>query len=431
LTASSSAVSDSSQNRFRIYFESPAELDRVPKALRRNPNKRWRRASSSVAPSVAGARAGREDTVATVDEAVEPTAEVPTETLAVAAEADQAVLVEEVNGEQPGAAAAVGAIAEAPQESAEDAVEDVTETPLAVPTDNTDTTTQGATEAVNGEQRDAVNGDSTAPADASAQDPAESATAISGESHDEIAVTATLEAEDEEIGDVSMRTDGGDLAGLVSGEVDAAPSVEATEASAEAAAEPTANGHADKADSANANEAPTSAPATASANAPSAQSADNAAAAYKSRTRRRSSVSSAGSADDAVIDPSIPTPSTNRVSILYEGSSRRICVDADLVSKVRIHRAEGRIEVVLNAFTREGESKDLPKGVLVCSCASLDGAYARSKHTTRSISGLFPPRLSGWRSCGLNSRTPLCRRSSASRHRSRWSSPCGSTSSAR
>ena len=39
---SATSSRDSNQNRFRIYFESPPELDRVPKALRRNPNKRWR-----------------------------------------------------------------------------------------------------------------------------------------------------------------------------------------------------------------------------------------------------------------------------------------------------------------------------------------------------------------------------------------------------
>lgn len=42
------------QNRFRIYFDSPPELDRIPKAIRRVNNKRWRRESSSVAPGGSG-----------------------------------------------------------------------------------------------------------------------------------------------------------------------------------------------------------------------------------------------------------------------------------------------------------------------------------------------------------------------------------------
>jgi hypothetical protein len=82
----------------------------------------------------------------------------------------------------------------------------------------------------------------------------------------------------------------------------------------------------------------------------------------QTRTRRRSSVSTTGperSRDDvedgerAQLEEyerahgAIGSPSTNRLSILYQDSSRRLCFDASIVDKVRIHRSEGKIEVVL------------------------------------------------------------------------------------
>lgn len=380
----------------------------MPKALRRNPNKRWRRASSSVAPSVAGARAGREDTVATVEEGVEVPAEAPIEASAEVAENEQSVPAapaQEVVGEQPAEHAVAGSSTETLQESAEDAVEAITEISAAAPADHHDITTEGVADTVNGEPNSAINGDSTALAEAPVQDTPVDPTPGQSESQDPSAVTDSTEADEHEVGDVSMRTDGGELAEIVSGEAQAAADTEVTEAAVEVIAEPTSNGHADTADIAGTSSSAV-APTSAATDTPLAQSADNAASAYKSRTRRRSSVSSAGSADDHTIDPSIPTPSTNRVSILYEGSSRRICVDADLVSKVKIHRAEGRIEVVLNAFAREGETKDLPRGVLVCGpCACRGLTDSRSRRTIRSTSGSFPPHLNGWRSFGRIRRT--------------------------
>ncbi len=80
------------------------------------------------------------------------------------------------------------------------------------------------------------------------------------------------------------------------------------------------------------------------------KSAENTASAYKSRTRRRSSVSSVDSQDDETAtgtQSQVGVPSTNRLSILYEDSSRRLCFDAAVVAKVRIYRTEGKIEVVL------------------------------------------------------------------------------------
>lgn len=103
-----------------------------------------------------------------------------------------------------------------------------------------------------------------------------------------------------------------------------------------------------------------------------AKSAENAASAYKSRTRRRSSVSSTDSRDTVhAFQPEV-TPSTNRLSILYEGSQRRMCFDAEVVEKIRVYREEGRIEVLFQAQPEDskGEETDdggtlLPKGFLV------------------------------------------------------------------
>lgn len=99
-----------------------------------------------------------------------------------------------------------------------------------------------------------------------------------------------------------------------------------------------------------------------------AQSAENAASAYKSRTRRRSSVSSTDSRETVnAFQPEV-TPSMNRLSILYEGSQRRMCFDAEVVERIEVWRDEGRIEVIFTPpKSEEGENILLPKGYLVSS----------------------------------------------------------------
>jgi len=47
----------------------------------------------------------------------------------------------------------------------------------------------------------------------------------------------------------------------------------------------------------------------------------------------------------AAVAPTGRTPSPNRISISYAGSSRRLVLDAEIVQRVKIFRAEGRIEV--------------------------------------------------------------------------------------
>lgn len=42
-----------------------------------------------------------------------------------------------------------------------------------------------------------------------------------------------------------------------------------------------------------------------------------------------------------------PEPSDDRISILYERSTRRLCIDADVVERVRISRTEGKVELTI------------------------------------------------------------------------------------
>lgn len=137
---------------------------------------------------------------------------------------------------------------------------------------------------------------------------------------------AAVEASTEAVDPVSAVDTEGETH-LVAGEVDAAA---ATDSEAIAAGEPTAQSDADVPDSTPA--PPSSVPS-------------------KPRTRRRTSVSSISSHDSAQsfageenYKPEV-VPSTNRLSILYEGSSRRLCFDAEVVEKVKIFREEGKIEV--------------------------------------------------------------------------------------
>lgn len=235
---------ESNQNRFRIYFESPPELDRVPKSARRNPNKRWRRESSSVAPSRLGE----------VEEHDEENAE------------DHGDHAEHSEAQPEGEAKP----ADAEAESKEGKESEAKPQPEAEPKAETEAQPEPS------------------------------------ESKDE----EKKEDGGEEAGDVSMVSASGDAA-------------EDTAAAVEAAL---------------------------------AESAQNTASAYgnrttKSRSRRWSTSSLESHQSDAhalgAEDPNVPQPSVNRVSVLYEESSRRLVFDASVVSKIRIFRGEGRIEVDL------------------------------------------------------------------------------------
>ncbi|TYJ56549.1 hypothetical protein B9479_002796 [Cryptococcus floricola] len=89
-----------------------------------------------------------------------------------------------------------------------------------------------------------------------------------------------------------------------------------------------------------------------------AESATNAASAYKSRARRHSSVSTSSHAPaerhPKSANAASPGVSWNRLSVVWEQSTRRLCFDAEVVEKVRIWRQEGKIEVEL----KEGEKEE-------------------------------------------------------------------------
>ena len=479
---SAPASYESNQNRFRIYFESPPELDRVPKAARRNPNKRWRRESSSVAPSRMGEGRAETATVdgglesARVDEGLEEAVheEIQAEAAQDGAQAEavqgeiQAEAVEETGQaeavEERGQAEAIleQAPAEVDQEDAQ---------AKAVHEHAQETATHKADQAVDGsaiaaetteEAEDTANiellaqtvegealsptNPTDAPLSTEKSDPIDHPTgmkeptiasqAVPEPTDDElsappafqsqIAATNGLEEESTEVpeltevpGDISMITDASAVAEAISELVDAEPTelvvpvangsvvgdlsatksqdvtsvsddtkgdnpVEDGQDSAET------GGAAVKEDHASDEHAGAEASA-AEVEAALARSAENAASAYKSRGRRRSSVSTVDSQDEeSTFTPGVP--STNRLSILYEDSSRRLCFDAAAVEKVRIFREEGKIEVVLDVTrekreastaenAEEGNSDDhasssLPKGVLVSALSIfLFGAY--------------------------------------------------------
>lgn len=174
--------------------------------------------------------------------------------------------------------------------------------------------------------------------------------------------TATTTADTEEDADVSMRTDAGAIAEAID-EVDQITDPAVATIDTETSATELV-------------QADTIPPAAESAVEDTAGSAIQAATTVESaeeskpptplptqtRTRRRSSVSTTGpersrndveDGERAQLEEyerahgAIGSPSTNRLSILYQDSSRRLCFDASIVDKVRIHRSEGKIEVVL------------------------------------------------------------------------------------
>jgi hypothetical protein len=341
------------QNRFRIYFDSPPELDRIPKAIRRGTNKRFRRESSSVAPSVQGQAPAEGEAEEKVPDGGVEAAEAET----VVGEAPAGVEVkaeveaEEVVGEVLAGAEVVDG--EVPVVSAE------------------------------AEPSDELGGKANAAGDAVAEVAAADSAAAD-------AATGGAE-EDAGAGDVSMRTDVGQEADAAEGEQADLAAGQAPEATAVTIPQVESVG-----------EASAEAPATDAVDATSALPSEAEAVPARAeqpiatRTRRRSSVSShathpdgtatvngdaeasAPSAPAADAVPAGPQPSVNRISILYEESSRRICVDAEAVESVRIYRAEGKIEVclkeeepVVSAVEGEEEKEvekvegDLRKGILV------------------------------------------------------------------
>lgn len=325
---------ESNQNRFRIYFESPPELDRVPKASRRNPNKRWRRESSSVAPSRAG------DVPEEEEEEHHEAEEAPAETenkkdeITTVTTDGAAVPTETVNGD-----------------ASHDAPEPVEPATEAEPTaEEKAAPSEAAPEPAAAEET------TTAASETAADGPAGDAAPPPTEESTEAAEQPAREAEAsteaaENAGDISMVTDPGTIETAVADVAE--PSAEATtEHSGLTGTEASA----------------------AELEVAIAESAQNAASAYGSRQKQRSrrwSTSSLGSEAESVDPTAVDAsqPSLNRVSVLYEDSTRRLVFDASVVHKIRIFRGEGRIEVDLLASPKtqpEGDNgAELPKGVLV------------------------------------------------------------------
>jgi 20S proteasome subunit alpha 6 len=69
------------------------------------------------------------------------------------------------------------------------------------------------------------------------------------------------------------------------------------------------------------------------------------------------------------------TPSANRLSISYAAGSRRLVVDAGVVEELRVFRADGRVEAIINV---ERDSEKGLKGILVCPVLFKNYYYTNS-----------------------------------------------------
>lgn len=81
------------------------------------------------------------------------------------------------------------------------------------------------------------------------------------------------------------------------------------------------------------------------------------------------SISSATALEDGSVpsstktDTKAPTtPSANRLSISYARGNRRLVLDAEVVESLKLHRQEGRIDVVIKLAE---DSNERLKGILV------------------------------------------------------------------
>lgn len=370
---------ESNQNRFRIYFESPPEADRIPQALRRNPYKRWRRASSSVAPSRQGDDAERErgkdqdkseKAGGEKDGAVAKLPEVAEE-----GEDAAALGTEESAEATKNAGSTVDGSHPTPVAATEHASAEVTSESVPIPSENSGDVQNGQPgdaesvhpvgTALDVEQSTTLEDSGLESIESQAIAPTDgNLVATSGEASESVPLVTPDEPEALAVPEGEERA---------SAPLDTSDSVTNGDDSALPATTESVNGDDLHDTSAPEPAAPSTDPAnSAELSAALAQSAENAASAYKSRTRRRSSVSSTDSRDTIhAFQPEV-TPSTNRLSILYEGSQRRMCFDAEVVDKIRVYREEGRIEVLFKPQREEKEDDEsgegdtlLPKGFLV------------------------------------------------------------------
>ncbi|OCF35975.1 hypothetical protein I316_02470 [Kwoniella heveanensis BCC8398] len=407
---------DSNQNRFRIYFDSPPELDRIPKAERKNaaaqaaanPHKRGRRESSSVAPSRAGdaTQEQQEEQLLAQDTVGEEAAAAESGPDGPADETKEDEIKE--NGENVGgeSVAQTEGLSEVAEGSA-DPIE-IAEIASVVP----DAPAAGHEANAEHMQPESVHSEipaeaSLAPADEQAEGTVEvhdAANADPGAEQVEAAETT------QEAGDMSMLTDPGIIGEISGSEVESSldniaqnGEVPSTIQALTVAGGQTEQSTADITAVDEANES-TVDPSTdlpddgeATSSIPSAEAT---ASALKTSARRLSSVSNASQNTSTVVGdvPNIVgtdiVPSTNRLSILYEKSSRRICLDSDVVEKVRIWRKEGRIEVefkhLVGEQRTEGEETviDLPKGILIENYDTTDQRFVPL--TRARLSSFYP-----------------------------------------
>jgi 20S proteasome subunit alpha 6 len=90
-------------------------------------------------------------------------------------------------------------------------------------------------------------------------------------------------------------------------------------------------------------------------------------------TSSGSTVGESGSQNTSILSTSVSpmkvggkavkTPSANRLSISYAAGTRRLVIDAGVVKKLKVFRAEGRIDVIVD-IEKDGENG--LKGILVC-----------------------------------------------------------------
>ncbi|KAK4689649.1 hypothetical protein P7C73_g442, partial [Tremellales sp. Uapishka_1] len=365
---------ESNQNRFRIYFESPPELDRVSKS-RRNPNKRGRRESSSVAPSRFGEgdekidigegagdeadEAGHHQEVVLEESAAldtipegEKSAAIPEETIPGETKSEEAVQVsnETPAFEEVGVVTGLDVLPEAVSTISETGTV-VAEVEIVVPPSEEKETSQATDGVEAAEIMVQPKGKAPEPADAVEDHELGDVSMVSLPGQE---LNASADHQEDDLEEVAIPLSSTEPATLP---VDPTP----TSTEPEIATQPVEKGAEDTKEASEAavkdvtgKEA--SAEEVAAALAASAQ---NTASAYNTRPKssRRYSSSSVESCDYG--------PGNNRLSILYEDSSRRLCFDAESVEKVRIFRTEGKIEVVLATMDEDEESFSLPTGILV------------------------------------------------------------------
>ena len=95
----------------------------------------------------------------------------------------------------------------------------------------------------------------------------------------------------------------------------------------------------------------------------------------------------------AELQPGIRTPSPNRLSISYAAGTKRLVINAEIVEKLKIHRSEGRVEILLQ-LKKDGVNG--LNGIIVGSLTSqhlfceLTGGEGRSRAYPKQLNRILP-----------------------------------------